>query len=307
MGAHHRTGHAAFLASLPAETRAALQERRDAPGLLRLAVHAGAILGMAAWIAAGAPGWPLLLPVQGVLIAFLFTLQHECTHGTPFASKPVNEWVGRLAGLPILQPFGWFRHFHLAHHRHTNDPERDPELLDGGKPETWGQYALHVSGWTYWRAQVVNLARLASGRPAADYLPARALPRMRAEARVMLGVYALAAASLAFTDALLWAWIVPALIGMPALRLYVLAEHGRCAPVADMFLNTRTTLTTRAVRWLAWNMPYHAEHHAAPGVPFHRLPELHARAAPHLGVTERGYVRFHRRYLRAIADAARVR
>lgn len=50
-----------------------------------------------------------------------------------------------------------------------------------------------------------------------------------------------------------------------------------------MFLNTRTTLTTRVVRFLAWNMPYHAEHHAMPSVPFHKLPVLHDMTAARLG------------------------
>jgi fatty acid desaturase len=80
------------------------------------------------------------------------------------------------------------------------------------------------------------------------------------------------------------------------LRLYLLAEHGRCPAVTDMFANTRTTFTTRLVRFLAWNMPYHAEHHAMPSVPFHRLPELHALARPHLKQTEDGYTRFAARY-----------
>ena len=48
--------------------RARLMQRRDGPGLRALALHAGAI-GLTGWaIAAGVPGWPLLLPVQGVLI-----------------------------------------------------------------------------------------------------------------------------------------------------------------------------------------------------------------------------------------------
>ena len=287
--------HAAFLAALPAAEKARLRERSDAAGLRHLALHAGAILALGAAIALRVPLWPLLLPVQGVAIAFLFTLQHECTHRTPFASAALNEWVGRIAGLLILQPFAWFRHFHLAHHRHTNDPERDPEL-EGGKPATRAAYALHVSGWPYWRAHAANLRRCAFGSPRGDHLPERAMPRVRAEARAMLAVYALAAASLALTPLLLWTWILPVVLGMPALRLYVLAEHGRCAFVADMFENTRTTLTNRLLRGLAWNMPYHAEHHAFPDVPFHRLPELHALARPHLGVVERGYARFHRRY-----------
>ena len=73
---------------------------------------------------------------------------------------------------------------------------------------------------------------------------------------------------------LLYVWIVPALLGQPFLRLYLLAEHGRCPLVANMLENTRTTLTNWLVRKLAWNMPYHAEHHAYPGVPFHQLPAV---------------------------------
>ena len=59
-----------------------------------------------------------------------------------------------------------------------------------------------------------------------------------------------------------------------------------------MFDNTRTTLTNRLVRWVAWNMPYHVEHHVAPQVPFHALPALHALTRPHLRHVEHGYARF---------------
>lgn len=90
---------------------------------------------------------------------------------------------------------------------------------------------------------------------------------------------------------------MPCLLGQPALRLYLLAEHGDCPQVADMLQNTRTTFTARAVRALAWNMPYHAEHHLAPQVPFHRLPALHALIRDRLRVTAPGYAAFTRDYL----------
>jgi fatty acid desaturase len=64
-----------------------------------------------------------------------------------------------------------------------------------------------------------------------------------------------------------------------------------------MFLNTRTTFTTTVVRFLAWNMPYHTEHHVWPTVPFHRLPALHGMMRDHLGVTAEGYAAFTRDYL----------
>jgi fatty acid desaturase len=86
------------------------------------------------------------------------------------------------------------------------------------------------------------------------------------------------------------------------LRLYLLAEHGRCLEVEDMFLNTRTTLTTRVVRFLAWNMPYHAEHHAMPSVPFHKLPVLHDMTAAHLGQVSDGYSGFSKSYVASFRD-----
>ena len=99
---------------------------------------------------------------------------------------------------------------------------------------------------------------------------------------------------------LFWCWLVPILLGQPFLRLYLLAEHGRCPPVADMFENTRTTYTGAVVRFLAWNMPYHAEHHTYPAVPFWKLPHLNSLIREHLKSTSPGYVAFHRDYTRTL-------
>jgi fatty acid desaturase len=290
------TDHKAWLAALDPNAKADLTSVSNRAGLLHLAGHAGAILGVGALIAAQVPGWPLLLPAQGVLIVFLFTLEHEATHRTPFASRLLNEAVGHVCGLMLLLPFLWFRYFHLAHHRWTNIAGLDPEL-DGPIPATRAEWLRHVSGWPYWRGMAGVVWRLAARRERAAYLPDPALPRMAREAQVMLALYALAALSLVWSPVLLWVWVVPVILGQPVLRLYLLAEHGDCPQVADMFLNTRTTFTTRAVRFLAWNMPYHAEHHVFPQVPFHRLPDLHARMRDQLRVTSDGYAAFTRDYL----------
>jgi fatty acid desaturase len=288
--------HKAFLASVPPEAREALTRTSDAAGLRHLAVHLGLIVICGGLIAAGVPGWWLLLPVQGVLLVFLFTLEHECTHRTPFRSRWLNEAVGHGCGVVLALPFRWFRAFHLAHHRWTNLPGRDPEL-DGGKPETLRAWVIHVSGLPYWWAEARLLLRLASGGGAGTFATDAALPGMRREARVMLAIHAAAGVSLLWTPVVVWVWVVPVLLGQPVLRLYLLAEHGDCPQVADMFLNTRTTMTTAVVRFLAWNMPYHAEHHVWPTVPFHRLPALHGRMRAHLGVTAEGYAAFNRAYL----------
>ncbi|MCP4820012.1 MAG: fatty acid desaturase, partial [Shimia sp.] len=79
-------------------------------------------------------------------------------------------------------------------------------------------------------------------------------------------------------------------------RAYLLAEHGLCPPVTNMLANSRTTATNRLVRFLAWNMPYHAEHHAFPNVPFHQLPSLHSSLKPHLQSTSDSYTGFNKDY-----------
>lgn len=285
-----------FVAALPADLREQLTARSDAAGLWHLAGHLGLMLLVGGLIAAGVPGWWTLLPVQGMLIVFLFTLEHEATHKTPFASLRVNEWAGRVAGFLIVLPFEWFRYFHLAHHRWTNIDGKDPELL-GEKPATWRALLWHVSGLPYWGSELRLMLALVRGRAEGEYLPESAKGRIVRQARWMALAYALAMLSLIWTPLLLWVWVLPVLLGQPFLRFYLLAEHGDCPRVANMFENTRTTFTNRVTRFLAWNMPYHVEHHVWPAVPFHRLPEVHGLMRQELRVTAEGYAAFTREYL----------
>lgn len=285
-----------FLAAVSAQERAALTRRRDGPGLWRLAVHLGAILVLGFGIALGLPRWWLLVPLQGLLIVCLFHLEHECTHQTPFRTRWINECAGHLAGFLILLPFRWFRYFHLAHHRWTNIPGRDPELATPVPQGVLG-WAWYLSGLPYWGQMARVVWRLARGAETPDWLPERARSAATREARWMLAGYALAGGAAVIWPALLWVWVLPAVLAQPALRLYLLAEHGDCPQVADMFDNTRTTLTNRALRFLTWNMPYHTEHHVWPSVPFHQLPQVHSRMAGLLRHRSSGYRAFTRAYL----------
>ncbi|MCV6584073.1 MAG: fatty acid desaturase [Marinibacterium sp.] len=292
--------HTALLQTLPPDTKARLTERSDRHGLRHLALYLLALGVCSAGIVLQVPLWWLLMLPQGVLIVFLFTLSHECTHQTPFRSRWINQVVGHAIAPLIALPFLWFRYFHLAHHRHTNDPAQDPELLGGGRPETRRDFLIYLSGWRYWSGMAQVIWCNAFGQIDAPYLPPSRHAAMRREARALLAIYVLAALWLAVSPLLLWLWILPALMGQPLLRLYLLAEHGRCPPVANMLDNTRTTLTTGLVRFVAWNMPYHTEHHSYPAVPFHQLPALHGLIREHLRQTAPGYGAFTREYLKQL-------
>lgn len=294
------TDHKALVTSLPPETRDALTKRSDLKGLQHLTLYLGLLALTMAGLIVQIPLWPLLLLPQGILLVFLFTLSHECTHQTPFRSKWLNEFMGHFIAPLIALPFIWFRYFHLAHHKHTNDPQNDPELEHGPRPTSRRDWLIYLSGWGYWRAMSTTLVTNAFGEITAGYLPRSRHRAMRLEARLILLTYALAALSLIFSPILLTIWLIPVLIGQPFLRAYLLAEHGLCPPVANMLENSRTTFTSRAIRALAWNMPYHAEHHSYPNVPFHHLPAFHRWTRDHLRSTSAGYMAFTSDYARSL-------
>lgn len=125
---------------------------------------------------------------------------------------------------------------------------------------------------------------------------------IKQEARV-LSVFYLAAFifSLVVDPFLVWLWLVPLALGFPFLKLYHLAEHGLCPFMDDKYLNTRTVASNSFVRFVTWNMPYHAEHHLLPSVPFHRLPDLHAQLNGYLGTKSTSYRGFVQGYLRFVS------
>ena len=130
--------------------------------------------------------------------------------------------------------------------------------------------------------------------------------RIIREARLFVAGYGglLTASIIANSSVLVWVWIVPALLGQPFLRAYLMAEHTLCPHSGNMLENSRTTFTARVIRALAWNMPFHTEHHSFPNVPFHRLPALHVWMRDHLKTTADGYASFHREFLRSVSASA---
>src|SRR5215467_14443094 len=83
-------------------------------------------LGLAA--ASGAVPWALSIPLSAALAFAGFTPVHDASHRSIARARWINELIGWLCGLPILAPFSGFRYLHYAHHAHTNDRDRDPDM-----------------------------------------------------------------------------------------------------------------------------------------------------------------------------------
>ncbi len=281
----------------------ALSQRSDIKGLVRLLSHVAVLAALAAVIAI-VPLGPWLVPVlavYGALLTFLFAPLHETIHCTAFRARWLNDGAAWLAGAVLVLPPSYFREFHFAHHRHTQDATLDPELAST-KPSNLGAYLWLISGLPYWRERIATTIRHAFGRVAEPFVAPRKRAAVTREARLYLLLYAaaIAVSAAAGSWAIAFDWLAPARLGQPALRLFLLAEHGGCPLVADMLKNSRTTRSNAFVRWFAWNMPYHAEHHAYPGLPFHALPAAHGSLAPAIETQAGGYLAVHWSLVKAI-------
>lgn len=278
----------------------ALNGRRDGPALWRLG---GVLVLLAATgtlvvLASGFWRWPAMV-LHGVVLVHLFSLQHECSHLTAFRSRWLNNAVAWFCGIMIILPPRFFQLEHRDHHRYTQRLGDDPELIP--LPRSIGDYVLYLSALPYWYGQFTNLFFHVMGRISeaeARFIPRNQRNAVIREARVMLAIHGAVVASVLMGgwSAPVWLWWLPLLLGEPFMRFIRMSEHVGRPTVDDLTRNTRSCRVAWPLRFLCWNMNYHAEHHYAPSVPFHGLPVLHRRIGEHLPVA-RGYLGAHREIL----------
>src|SRR6478672_6173724 len=107
------------------------------------------IFGPLIWLVSSTWGvlWALpLIVVQGYFVAFLFMVVHETAHKTAFRNRAFNLALGHLSSFAIGLPYEYYCLFHWDHHRYTQDPDRDPELLVGPMPASDTQLAIAYTG-----------------------------------------------------------------------------------------------------------------------------------------------------------------
>jgi fatty acid desaturase len=246
-------------------------------GAIQTLSHVGAIAvtGTLLWLWRGTWWAVPIFAVHGVLLNFLYAGQHELSHWTVFRTGWVNEWVGRVFGFVLFYPRTFDQVQHMAHHRFTQDWARDGELAR--ERYTMSSYLLWMSGATYWYTRWRRILRFSLGIVAEPYLPGKRHAELIREARWHLAGYALIAGlSLALHSGVaVTLWLAPMLVMKPVHQLQNTIEHLGLPHEDNVLANTRSTRTNALMRWLGWQMQYHTAHHAFPGVPFHRLRELH--------------------------------
>ncbi|NBD32908.1 MAG: fatty acid desaturase [Cyanobacteria bacterium] len=285
---------------LGVETLKSLNERSDRQGVLQLIAHL-TVMGVSGylWGSNIEKGWLVFpfLVVYGFSLASMFAPLHECVHRTAFANNRLNDAIAWFAGLLSLYNSTYYRHYHKWHHRYTQIPGKDPEL-ENPKPTNWREYLLQLSGLPWWWGKLETYWQLTTGQIGNyPFLQEKSGKEVVLSARrqvlAYLGAIALTAA-FGHPEAFFLYWLLPLVVGQPILRLILLAEHTGCTDDDNPLTNTRTTLTLFPIRLLMWNMPYHAEHHLYPSLPFHALPIAHQQLSPYFERVETGYVQVNR-------------
>ncbi|MEL6928919.1 MAG: fatty acid desaturase family protein [Cyanobacteria bacterium J06600_6] len=272
-----------------------LNVRSNSSGLIQLGWHLG-ILGMGAygWIATSS--WLIKIPalvVYGFSLATMFAVVHECCHRTAFANNRLNDVVAWWAGVLSGYNSTFYRRYHKWHHRYTRIEGKDPELEDS-QPSNLSEYILEIAGFNWWLGKVQTHYKIATGKlDNMPYVAENARDEVINSTRWQLAVYGMAIAlSLIFQQPwFITYWLLPLAVGQPILRFILLAEHTGCTKDDNPLANTRTTLTWFPIKLMMWNMPFHAEHHLYPSIPFHTLPKAHQELKEHFAVVDDGYIK----------------
>ncbi|MGB5092161.1 MAG: fatty acid desaturase [Parvibaculum sp.] len=65
----------------------------------------------------------LAVPTAGCALRF-FVIQHDCGHGSFFASKTANDMTGRLLSVLTITPYAYWRRLHALHHASSSNLDR---------------------------------------------------------------------------------------------------------------------------------------------------------------------------------------
>jgi beta-carotene hydroxylase len=204
---------------------------------------------------------------MAILGAFLaFTPMHDSSHRSVAQARWVNEVVGRLATLVLFGHYRSFRYIHLTHHKHTNDPEHDPDFWSGAGPKwqlplRWLSQDLHYY-YVYIRA----------GRPTNELV----------EICVTSGLFIGACVWLTLTghgSVALLQWLVPARVAAALLAFsfdWLPHQPHDVTAKADRYRATHV-YDSKLLTFVLTYQNYHLIHHLHPAVPFYRYTKVWAR------------------------------
>jgi fatty acid desaturase len=217
----------------------------------------------------------------GTIYGFAGPIVHECSHGTPFRTRQLNEAVYFVVALMVFKERTYNRWHHARHHTNTIIVGEDPEILLPSPISPW-RVLLDLTNLGPSYVLLSTMVRHAYGSLSDQvraWVPESEHAKLVQGARVNLFVYAAILAWILVTQswtAFLFLLILPRVYGGALHTLFTWTQHvGLASNVRDHRRTTRDVHMNPVFRFLYWNMNYHLSHHLYPMIPFHALPRLH--------------------------------
>jgi len=100
-------------------------KRSVSQATVSLSIYFALVAAMLALASVGQWGFALLLsPLAGGVLVKLFTIQHDCGHGSYFKNRRANHALGFLISILTFTPYGFWRDSHNRHHAGSGDLDR---------------------------------------------------------------------------------------------------------------------------------------------------------------------------------------
>ena len=238
------------------------------------------------------PGLVLVVPAAGFLVR-LFMIQHDCGHGSFFASRATDDWVGRVIGVLTFTPYDYWRQTHALHHAGAGN--LDKRGFGDVETKTLAEYeALSPFGRLHYQLYRHPLVLFGLG-PVWLFLLQQRLPFGLMGAgpgpwistmTTNLGITALAAGL-----GLFFGWQALLLVHLPIVLIagaagvwlfYVQhqfeethwARQGEWAFKDAALRGSSFYDLPSPLRWMTANIGIHHVHHLVSRVPFYRLAEV---------------------------------
>lgn len=234
------------------------------------------------WLAIPATLLPALFIVK------LFTIQHDCGHRSYSPSPTANRWIGRMASVLTLVPFGCWATEHNQHHAEFTNLDRaemgDITLVTEEQffaMPRWQQWLYRIGRHPMFLLMAAPYL-LFLVRQRWSIIPTRAAWLSVLGTNVaLLALYAPLFIFGTWTSVMLM-MLVWYLAGTMAIVLFYIQhqfEDARWTPEGEWDFSTAcmhgcSFLTMpRVLHWFSGNIGYHHLHHLSSRIPSYRLPE----------------------------------
>lgn len=247
---------------------------------------AWAALAISPWLTVG------LSVLNAGFLLRLFTIQHDCGHGSFFASRRANDWTGRIIGVLTVTPYDVWRRTHAIHHGSAGNLDR--RGIGDIVTLTVDQYrALGPLGRLQYRLyrHPVTLFVLA---PSYLFLLQNRLPiGLTDQRRYWISAMGTNLSILSALAAIWWfgGWAPILLIFLPStvlaatagMWLFYVQHQFECTTwefeddwqLHDAALyGSSYYVLPPVLQWLSANIGIHHVHHLYSRIPFYRLPEV---------------------------------